>query len=274
MTGLAPKFEYKISLGQNFLFDTALLKRLVDASGVGQGDRVLEIGAGRGDLTQALADRVDQVTAVEIDERLIPILESRFAESRNVSIIMADIMKLDMAEIMGPGAAFHVVANLPYYLTTPILALLLKSALPIQSISVMVQEEAAQRLLAQPGTPVYGPLALLASYRGIPRKSVRVPAAMFTPPPKVDSVFVTLPYHVGERERPQDEALFFRLINAAFAMRRKTLVNNLMPAFSLSRDVAIQCIREAGLPESVRGERLTLADFFALSRILADKKTN
>lgn len=266
--GFPPRFDYKISLGQNFLFDQALLARLVQASVVAPGDRVLEIGAGRGDLTQALLERGTMVTAVEIDERLIPVLQERFPNAENLHIVSGDIMALDLEELMGRDSPFHVVANLPYYLTTPILTLLLKSDLMIKSIHVMVQVEAAQRLMAHPGTAAYGPLAVLAAYRGEPKAAVKVPARMFTPPPKVDSVFVTLPYHQGDRKKPKDEALFFRLITAAFAMRRKTLVNNLMPAFSLSREEAIQRIKAAGLPESIRGERLGLQDFISLSDFL------
>ncbi len=269
MSGLPPRFEYKISLGQNFLFDEALLGRLVDAAGVEQGDRVLEIGAGRGDLTLALAKRVGEVTAVEIDERLIPILEARFADLPQVHLVQGDIMKLDILEIMGNNP-FHVVANLPYYLTTPILTLLLKSNLPILSINVMVQAEAAERLIAEPGSHEYGPLAVLAAYRGLPKQAVKVPAAMFTPPPKVDSLFMTLPYHQGKGIKPRDEAVFFRLVYASFAMRRKTLVNNLMPAFSISRDKAATYLKEAGLPETIRGERLSLTDFIKLSDILTE----
>ncbi len=263
-----PRFEYKISLGQNFLFDQALLRRLVDASAVGPEDRVLEIGAGRGDLTQALAGRVQHVTAVEIDERLIPILHERFADMPQVSIVQGDIMDLDLAALMGAATPFHVVANLPYYLTTPILTLLLKTGLPIRSISVMVQLEAAQRLTAKAGSSDYGPLAVLAAYRGEVRAAVHVPARMFTPPPKVDSVFITLPYHRERSPRPRDEEMFFRLLNVAFAMRRKTLVNNLMPAFSLSREAAAHMVTSLGLPATVRGERLSLHEFIALSDAL------
>lgn len=271
MSGLPPRFEYKISLGQNFLFDEALLGRLVEAAGVGQGDRVLEIGAGRGDLTLALAKCVGEVTAVEIDERLIPILRARLIDFPRLRLVHGDIMKLNIADLMGEEP-FHVVANLPYYLTTPILTLLFKADLPILSINVMVQAEAAERLLAQPGSPAYGPLTVLAAYRGSPRQAVKVPSAMFTPPPKVDSVFITMPYHRGEGEKPQDEAVFFRLVYAAFSMRRKTLVNNLMPAFALSREKASALVRAAGLPETIRGERLSLVDFVALSDILSEIK--
>lgn len=269
MTGGLAQFEYKISLGQNFLFDEALLGRLADAAGVGPDDRVLEIGAGRGDLTLALARRAGEVCAVEIDGRLIPVLQERFQGMPRVRIVHGDIMALDLAQLMGAHQPFHVAANLPYYLTTPILTRLMKADLPVQSVSVMVQQEAAQRILAAPGSAEYGPLAVLAAYRGQARAALTVPARMFTPPPKVDSVFVTLPYRRGEAPRPHDEPLFFRLVCAAFAMRRKTLVNNLMPAFSLSREAAAALLQKTGLPENIRGEALGCADFIALSNTLA-----
>ncbi len=272
MTGALPRFEYKISLGQNFLFDEELLGRLADECAVGPGDHVLEIGAGRGDLTLALARRAGAVRAVEIDERLIPVLKERFREMPHVSVIHGDIMEMDIRALMGEEQPFHVAANLPYYLTTPILTRLMKSELPVLSISVMVQQEAAERLMARAGSPEYGPLAVLAAYRGTPRAAVRVPARLFTPPPKVDSVFVTLPYHGEGKPRPGDEKLFFRLVYAAFAMRRKTLVNNLVPAFSLSRGQAIGLVKDSGFPETIRGEKLSLEEFIRLSDALKDLK--
>lgn len=270
MSGLPPRFEYKISLGQNFLFDEGLLNKLAEISGVGDGDRVLEIGAGRGDFTLALAARGATVTAVEIDERLIPVLKERLGDMPAVSIVAGDIMALDLKTLMGPGEPYHVVANLPYYLTTPILTQLLKENLPIKSINVMVQQEAAERLMAAPGSRQYGPLAVLAAYRGEPAVALNVPAHLFTPPPKVDSVFVRMPFFDVKPHIPRDEALFFRLVHAGFAMRRKTLVNNLAAAFFASREDSAQYVTRAGLPENIRGERLTLQEYVALSDILSE----
>lgn len=261
-------FRYKISLGQNFLFDADLLNRLIDQAGLGQQDTVLEVGAGRGDLTEVLAERCGRVTAIEIDSRLEAVLNDRFAHRGNVRIVMGDAMELDLAELMAGQGGFHVVANLPYYLTTPILTLLLRADLPLQGIHVMVQKEAALRVLAQPGTPEYGPLAILAAYRGEPRATINVPARMFTPPPKVDSVFLVIPLHSQAPVQVDDKALLFRVVSAAFAMRRKTLANNLMGAFSLTRQQAMACIQDAGLPEQVRGERLNLEEFARLTQSL------
>lgn len=271
MTQGLPAFEYKISLGQNFLFDQDLLNRLVDSAMVGPEDTVLEIGAGRGDLTQALALRCRQVVTLEIDHRLSPVLEARFEHQDKVRLVMADVMQTDLGQLMAPYGAYHVVANLPYYLTTPILHRLFTMRAPVQSVNVMVQAEVAQRLTAHPGTPEYGPLTVLAAYRGIPHRAVEVPAAMFTPPPKVDSAFMTIPYHRHMSLAPQDEEIFFALIHAAFVMRRKTLANNLMRAFSMQRAQAVSCLQAAGLPEQIRGERLDVRDFVALSDVLSDR---
>jgi len=265
-----PSFQYKISLGQNFLFDEELLNRLVDQTGVGPLDTVLEIGAGRGDLTAVLAARCRQVVTIEVDERLEPVLQDRFSQADNIRLVMGDVMRLDLMEVMAGSGPFHVVANLPYYLTSPILSLLLHAPLPIQSVNVMVQEEAAARILARPSTPEYGPLTVLAAYRGMPRATVRVPARMFTPPPKVDSAFLTIPFHKTPPVHLQDEPLFHQLVQAAFQMRRKTLVNNLVPAFALSRQEAVQLVTSAGLSENIRGERLTLADYITLADILSE----
>lgn len=268
MSHQAPSFQYKISLGQNFLFDQDLLHRLVDQTGLGEEDLVLEIGAGRGDLTAVLAQRARQVVTIEIDERLKVVLQDRFANHDKVRLVMGDVMQTDLQELMAGLGPFHVVANLPYYLTSPILSLLLHAPLPILSINVMVQEEAAQRVLAQPGTPEYGPLTVLAAYRGMPRATVRVPARMFTPPPKVDSVFLVIPFHDAPKVSLADEALFHRLVTAAFQMRRKTLVNNLVHAFPLDREQAQELLVLSGLNERIRGERLSLAEFAALSNQL------
>lgn len=270
MSHHVPSFQYKISLGQNFLFDEELLNRLVDKTGVGPQDVVLEIGAGRGDLTAVLAAHCRQVITIEVDERLEPVLQDRFSQTDNIRLVMGDVMQLDLGEIMRDCGPFHVVANLPYYLTSPILSLLLHAPLPIQSVNVMVQEEAAARILARPGTPEYGPLTVLAAYRGSPRATVRVPARMFTPPPKVDSMFLTIPFHKTPPVHLQDEALFHQLVQAAFQMRRKTLVNNLVHAFPITRGQAQGLLIQAGLPGQIRGERLSLQEFAGLSNDLAD----
>lgn len=258
-------FEHRISLGQNFLPDPLLQRHLVSQAPLGPADTVLEIGAGMGDMTLALAEACRQVVTLEIDPRLEPKLLERFEGKTNIRLVMGDVMEMDLAEIMREHTAFHVAANLPYYLTTPILNLLFRSPLPIRSVSVMVQQEAAQRVLASPGTPEYGPLALLAMYRSEPRAAVKVPARAFSPPPKVDSVFLVMPFLEVPRVSVDDESLLFQLISSAFAMRRKTLENNLMSALRFTRETARRCLACADLPANIRGEKLSLEDFARLA---------
>lgn len=259
----------KISLGQNFLRDADLLDELVLLSGIGAQDTVFEIGAGLGDLTLALARRCHRVLAMEIDPRLIMPLRERLGGQSNVEVVQGDVMQADLPALLAPLGPLHVVANLPYYLTTPILTRLLQLPVPIQSISVTIQQEAAQRLLAQPSTPSYGALALLAQYRSRVQIKKELPRRYFTPPPKVDSVFVTLTMLLKPPVTPRDPGLMFRLIDAGFAMRRKTLVNNLMAAQGLSREAALGALSGCGLDSNIRGEALTLQDYACLADVLS-----
>ncbi len=263
------EFHHKRSLGQNFLTDDALFEQLVDLSGVGKDDAVLEIGAGAGGMTKALSARCRQVVAIEVDETLLPILRVALERCGNVRLVQGDVLRLNLPELTAPLGPFHIVANIPYYLTTELMTMLLTGDMPIQSISLMVQKEAAQRMVAQPGEEGYGMLAVRAQYFYDPQIMLDVPACMFTPPPKVDSAFVVMP----RRERPpvevQDEALFFRVAAAAFAMRRKTMENNLIASFRVSRDEAKQWLSQCGIPDGARGETLSLQDFAALSNAMA-----
>lgn len=259
-------FQYKISLGQNFIFDEALLSSLVEQAPLKPGDAVLEIGAGRGDLTLMLAKKAGQVIALEIDERLEKVLLDRFSRLDNIRLVMGDVMKTDLGALMEPYGVFHVVANLPYYLTTPILSMLFRTSLPVLSVSVMVQKEAAQRVLAKPGTPEYGPLAVMAALRGRPYETIQVPAACFTPPPKVDSAFLVIPFIENPLLDAGEIALFERVVDSAFFMRRKTLLNNLMKTFNFTRQQALNCLSNLGIDEKARGETLDLDQFIALYR--------
>ncbi len=262
-------YRAKQALGQHFLNDPALLNRLVDASGVGPEDAVFEIGPGMGSLTRVLASRVKEVLALEVDPELLPLLRVTLHGHENARVLQGDVMTADLPALLDGMAPLHVVANLPYYITTPILNLLLTVPAPFQSINVMVQKEAAERVVAVPSTPAWGPLAVLCQYRATPRVAMGIPAGAFQPSPKTDSCFVVMPIRDTPPVDPGDEGLFFRLVKAAFAMRRKTLLNNLMPAFSLSRDQARQALAEAGLSPNIRGEALGLAELAALSRTLA-----
>lgn len=261
-------FHHKHSLGQNFLEDEALVSSLVDSTGVGADDHILEVGPGAGIMTNILAQRCKSVTAVEIDDTLLPFLRIKLEKYENVRIVQGDIMRVNLPEIMAEKGAFHVVANIPYYLTTDLMHMLLTSRLPIKSINVMVQKEAAQRMVGEPSTTEYGPLAVRSQYHTDPRVAHIVPAACFNPPPKVDSAFVCMPWRDTPKVQVKDEALFFKVVNAAFAMRRKTLTNNLMNAFRMEREQAVAWIERAGLDAGVRGEALGLEAFAALANAM------
>jgi len=261
--GLQPKH----SLGQNFLTDAALLNGLLDETGVGAADHILEVGPGGGDMTRLLAQRCRSVTAVEIDRDLIPILRVVMEKAENFTLVEGDILRVNLPELMAGKTPFQVVANIPYYLTTELLTLLLRGDLPLAGIHVMVQKEAAQRVLAAPSTPEYGPLAIRAQYYTQPRLARIVEAACFTPPPKVDSAFLCMPWRQRPAVEVRDEKRFFKLVNAAFALRRKTLCNNLIAAYRLSREDALSWLRRAGLPEDIRGEALTLKQFANLANV-------
>jgi 16S rRNA (adenine1518-N6/adenine1519-N6)-dimethyltransferase len=258
-------FRHKQSLGQHFITDERLLSDLVSASGVGPEDIVLEIGPGTGSMTGILSGLCKHVVALEIDDRLIPILRVVFEKKQNVTIIAGDVMQVNLQAVMAPYGPFHIVANLPYYITTPLLNTLLTSGLPVLSINIMLQKEAAARLLAMPCTHDYGPLALRAEYHMISKLAASIPPEFFTPRPNVDSVFVTM----KKRELPAvavvDEELMFRIIAAAFFMRRKTLVNNLTARFGISRATAINWVTSCGYPENVRGEAMPISAFACLA---------
>ncbi len=266
------EFHHKRSLGQNFITDEALFAQLVDLSGVGPDDAVLEIGAGAGGMTRELARRCRRVTAIEVDGALLPILRVALEPYQNVELVHGDVLRLNLPELTAPLGDFHIVANIPYYLTTDLMNLLLSSSMPIRSISLMVQKEAARRMVARPGEEGYGLLAVRAQYGFDPAIVLDVPACLFTPPPKVDSAFVVMPRREAPPVRVQDEALFFRVAAAAFAMRRKTMENNLIASFRISRDRARRLLDQCGIPAGARGETLAMADFAALADAMM--KTN
>ena len=260
-------FKFQHSLGQNFILDEAILEDIADASGVGISDHVLEIGAGAGSLTRMLCKRAGKVLALEIDKNLMPMLSVVLSPFDNVHVENADVMKADLASLiekhLGEGDV-HVVANLPYYITTPVIMMLLESDLPIRSLTIMVQKEVAQRIAAKTKSKDYGALTLAVQYRMSADIALEVTAKNFMPPPKVDSSVVVL----RRLEKPPvdtDEKLFFRLVKACFAMRRKTLNNNLCASFSLSKEKAAAIIEKAGFKPTVRGEELSITDIAALA---------
>ena len=258
--------RYKQSLGQNFLYDEALLGELTAAAGVTADDDVLEIGPGCGSLTKHLCDAAGHVTAVELDGRLIPLLQAFLAEKKNLTVVQGDVMTLDLRQVTeGLRKPFAVVANIPYYITTPLIRLLLESGLEISRLALMVQQEVADKILAEPGDEAWCPLSVLCRFLCEPELAVKVPAEMFTPPPKVDSAFVLLPL----REKPavgvKSREMFFRVAAAAFALRRKTMLNNLCATFRAERAQALGWLQAAGLDEKIRGEKLTLEEIAALA---------
>lgn len=266
-------FVFRKRYGQNFLVDEHVLDKIIAASGVTKDDYVLEIGPGIGTMTQALAEAARGVTAVEIDEHLIPILEETLADYDNVDIVNADILKVDvkaLAQQKNGGHPIHVVANLPYYITTPILMSLFEGGVPVKNVTVMVQREVAERMKAEPGTKDYGALTLAVQYYAEPYLAANVPPNCFLPRPSVGSAVVRLArYEVPPVDAANPEKMF-GLIHASFRQRRKTLANSLANAAELpySREEVAEAIAELGLPAAVRGEALSLAQFAALSNLL------
>jgi 16S rRNA (adenine1518-N6/adenine1519-N6)-dimethyltransferase len=258
--------RYKQSLGQNFLYDENLLAELTAEAGVTKDEDVLEIGPGCGSLTRHLCDAANRVLAVELDERLIPLLQAFLNEKKNLTVVQGDVMAMNLGEVTKDlKKPFAVVANIPYYITTPLIKLLLTGGLPVSRLALMVQQEVADKILASPGDEGWGPLSILCQVLCEPRLAVRVPAEMFTPPPKVDSAFVLLPLREKPAVEVRSREMFFRVASAAFALRRKTMLNNLCATFRAERAQALEWLQAAGLDEKIRGEKLTLEEIAALA---------
>ena len=258
-------------LGQNFLTDPNLLAAMVERCGVEAGDRVLEIGPGLGTLTAALADRAERVVSVEIDRALKEALGAMTAGRNNVEILFGDFTKMDLDTLWREhleGAPFKVVANLPYYVTSTIVMGLLESGLPIRTLGFMVQQEVAERMMAAPGTKAYGALSVGVQYRCAADIVMRVPRGAFLPPPKVDSAVIRLDVASSPRVAVEDEKLFFKVVKAIFAVRRKTLLNALSLGFGLPKDKLSHCIESCGFSTNVRGEQLSLSEMARLTNIL------
>ena len=267
-------FHFQKKYGQNFLIDPHVLNKIIDAADVGRDDFVLEIGPGIGTMTQYLAERAGRVLAVEIDHNLIPILRETLAEYDNVEVRQGDILKEDIAAIAreyNAGKPIKVVANLPYYITTPIIMGLFESHVPLANVTVMVQKEVAERMRAKPGTKDYGALSLAVQYYAEPYLAANVPPNCFIPRPNVGSAVVRLTCLARPPVEVADERLMFRLIRASFNQRRKTLQNGLANSGELdfSKEEIGQAIQAVGLPPDIRGEKLGLAEFAALADALA-----
>lgn len=267
------EFAFQKRFGQNFLIDTHVLEKIITAAGVTADDCVLEIGPGIGTMTQYLAERAGQVVAVEIDSNLIPILKETLKEYSNVTIRNDDILKVDikkLAEEQNGGSPIKVVANLPYYITTPIIMGLFEGGVPVDSITVMVQKEVAERMRVGPGSKDYGALSLAVQFYAAVELVANVPPNCFLPRPGVGSAVIKLTKHGIPPVEAENPALMFRLIRASFNQRRKTLLNGLTNSSELSftKEEIAAAIGESGLKPQIRGEALTLAQFADLSNRL------
>ena len=270
------RFNFQKKFGQNFLIDTHVLDKIIDASGVTEDEFVLEIGPGIGTMTQYLCERAREVVAVEIDKNLIPILSDTLKNYSNVTVINEDILKLDickLAEEKNQGKPIKVVANLPYYITTPIIMGLFESHVPIDSITIMVQKEVAERMQEGPGSKEYGALSLAVQYYAKPEIVANVPPNCFMPRPNVGSAVIRLTRHEKPPVEVEDEKLMFRIIRASFNQRRKTLANGLnnSPEIHLPKEVIQESIVSLGVPENIRGEALSLEQFAELSNEIGQR---
>jgi 16S rRNA (adenine1518-N6/adenine1519-N6)-dimethyltransferase len=266
-------FNFQKKFGQNFLIDTHVLEKIMDSAEITKEDCVLEIGPGIGTMTQYLAERAGHVVVVEIDKNLIPILEDTLSEYDNVTIINNDILKVDVNKIASEknaGKPIKVVANLPYYITTPIIMGLFESHVPLQSITIMVQKEVADRMQVGPGTKDYGALSLAVQYYAKPEIVANVPPNCFIPRPNVGSAVIRLTRYDKPPVEVQDERWMFALIRASFNQRRKTLVNGLTnaPELKLTKERVLEALEKMELSPTVRGEALTLEQFALLSNII------
>lgn len=266
-------FSFSKSLGQNFLINPSVCPNIAEQGGAESGICALEIGTGVGVLTHELAKRCDKVVAVEIDERLKPILAETLADFDNVNVVFADVMQTDLAALITEefgGREVVICANLPYYITSPVIMKVLESRLPVKSMTVMVQKEAAERICAKPGTRECGAITYAANYYSEPRMLFRVNRGSFMPSPNVDSAVIRMDIK-RERELPEaEEKLLFRIIRAGFSQRRKQLVNPLSAELRLAKAETAALLEKTGLKVSSRAEELTLADYLKLARAVTE----
>lgn len=269
-------FSFQKKFGQNFLIDTHVLDKIISAAHITKEDMVLEIGPGIGTMTQYLAEAAGKVIAVEIDRNLIPILEDTLSEYNNVRVINEDVLKLDLRKLADEengGKAIKVVANLPYYITTPIIMGLFENHVPVESITVMVQKEVADRMQTGPGNKDYGALSLAVQYYAEPYIVANVPPNCFMPRPKVGSAVIRLTRHEKPPVEVKDEKLMFDIIRASFNQRRKTLANGLNNSdkITCSKEIITEAIEKLGKGPSVRGEALSLQEFACLSNDIFER---
>lgn len=268
-------FHFSKSLGQNFIIDDEVCPKMADEA-VSDGETaVLEIGPGIGVLTKELALRAEKVVSVELDTRLLPILSKTLGEFDNVEIVNDDILKVDLHKLIEerfPGKKVSICANLPYYITSPVIMHLLESNLPVEKIVVMVQKEAADRICASVGDRDSGALTAAVNYYSTAEKLFFVPKQCFIPSPKVDSCVISMRLHKNPPVTPKDEKLFWQVVKAAFAQRRKTAVNSLSSGLSIEKIEISKILREAGFNENIRAEKFTMEDFCTVADLISDYK--
>ena len=268
------KFKFTKSLGQNFLIDDDIIDEIVEGAKAGEGDRIIEVGPGIGTLTRELASRVDKLMAVEIDRNLIPILKDTLRDYDNVSVVNEDIMKADVKALIDEhldGGPVKLVANLPYYITTPIIMKFLEEDINVTDIVIMVQKEVAERMNADPGCKAFGALSVAVQYYCDTEIITKVPRHLFVPKPNVDSIVIGLRVRPEKKYKVENEELFFKTVKAAFGQRRKTLLNSLTSMGILEKPVVGEVLKEAEIDEKRRGETLSLYEFARLSDCINKK---
>lgn len=270
-------FQFSKSLGQNFLINPSVCPRMAEESGLREESGVIEVGPGIGVLTCELAQRARKVVAIELDRRLLPVLHETLEEYHNVTIINEDVLKVNLKALIQrefPGMPVSVCANLPYYITSPVIMRLLEERLPVDSITVMVQKEAADRLCAQPGKRESGAISVAVRYYAQPEILFKVSRGSFLPAPNVDSAVIRLHVRKQPAVSVENERFFFSVVKAAFGQRRKTVANSLCAGLSISKEVVGQALKQADVPATARAEQLTLEQFAAVSRELDGAQTS
>ena len=267
-------FKFTKSLGQNFLIDDNIVDKIVAGAGIGPGDKIIEVGPGIGTLTREMASRAQNLMAVEIDKNLIPILEDTLGDYDNVKVVNEDIIKADIRGLIDEnlgGGPVKLVANLPYYITTPIIMRFLEENINVTDIVVMVQKEVAERMNAQPGGKDFGALSVAVQYYCDTEIIAKVPRHLFVPQPNVDSIVIALRVRSERKYKVDDEGLYFKVVKAAFGQRRKTLLNSISSMGNLAKDQVKEALEEAGIDPKRRGETLSLDEFAILSNVIGNK---
>lgn len=267
-------FKFTKSLGQNFLIDDNIVDKIVAGAGIGPEDKIIEVGPGIGTLTREMASRAQNLMAVEIDKNLIPILEDTLGDYDNVKIVNEDIIKADIRGLIDEnlgGGPVKLVANLPYYITTPIIMRFLEENINVTDIVVMVQKEVAERMNAQPGGKDFGALSVAVQYYCDTEIVAKVPRHLFVPQPNVDSIVIALRVRPERKYKVDDEDLYFKVVKAAFGQRRKTLLNSISSMGNLAKDQVKEALEEAGIDPKRRGETLSLDEFAILSNVIGNK---